>query len=151
MAYYCISKVHSQFLKMNTTELKGNWNEQKVRLKQKPVVFKPNNLLFMKKVLLVLVLIMAVLAVNAQATTPTVTKEKPVRAAVMVADLQKTITDNIAKDYVGYTIKEASSVTANSIVTYEVVVVKGIATETLVYDNNGVFVKKLPPPTPKKK
>jgi hypothetical protein len=136
---------------MNTTELKGYWNEQKVRLKQKPVVFKPNNLLFMKKVLLVLVLIMAVLAVNAQATKPTVTKEKPVRAAVMVADLQKTITDSIAKNYVGYTIKEATSVTANSIVTYEVVVVKGIATETLVYDNNGVFVKKLPPPTPKKK
>jgi hypothetical protein len=102
----------------------------------------------MKKVLLVLVLIMAVLAVNAQATKPTVTKEKPVRAAVMVADLQKTITDNIAKDFVGYTIKEATSVTANSIVTYEVVVVKGIATETLVYDNNGVFVKKLPPPAP---
>jgi len=151
MAYYCISKVHSQILKMNTTELKGYWNEQKVRLKQKPVVFKPNNLLFMKKVLLVLVLIMAVLAVNAQATKPTVTKEKPVRAAVMVADLQKTITDSIAKNYVGYTIKEATSVTANSIVTYEVVVVKGIATETLVYDNNGVFVKKLPPPTPKKK
>ena len=131
--------------------IKGNANEQKVRLKQKPVVFKPNNLLFMKKVLLVLVLIMAVLAVNAQATKPTVTKEKPVRAAVMVADLQKTITDSIAKNYVGYTIKEATSVTANSIVTYEVVVVKGIATETLVYDNNGVFVKKLPPPTPKKK
>ena len=151
MAYYCISKVHSQILKMNTTELKGYWNEQKVRLKQKPVVFKPNNLLFMKKVLLVLVLVMAVLAVNAQATKPTVTKEKPVSAAVMVADLQKTITDSIAKNYVGYTIKEATSVTANSIVTYEVVVVKGIATETLVYDNNGVFVKKLPPPTPKKK
>jgi len=136
---------------MNTTELKGYWNEQKVRLKQKPVVFKPNNLLFMKKVLLVLVLVMAVLAVNAQATKPTVTKEKPVRAAVLVADLQKTITDNIAKDYVGYNIKEATSVTANGIVTYEVVVVKDTMTETLVYDNNGVFVKKLPPPTPKKK
>jgi hypothetical protein len=131
--------------------IKGNSNEQKVRLKQKPVVFKPNNLLFMKKVLLVLVLVMAVLAVNAQATKPTVTKEKPVRAAVLVADLQKTITDNIAKDYVGYTIKEATSVTANGIVTYEVVVVKDSMTETLVYDNNGVFVKKLPPPTPKKK
>jgi hypothetical protein len=131
--------------------IKENSNEQKVRLKKKPVVFKPNNFLFMKKVLLVLVLVMAVLAVNAQATKPTVTKEKPVRAAVLVADLQKTITDNIAKDYVGYNIKEATSVTANGIVTYEVVVVKDTMTETLVYDNNGVFVKKLPPPTPKKK
>jgi hypothetical protein len=85
----------------------------------------------MKKVLLVVVLIMAVLVVNAQATTTPVTKEKPLRTVVLVADLQKTITDNIAKDYPGYTIKEAASVTENSIVTYEVVVVKETATETL--------------------
>jgi hypothetical protein len=68
----------------------------------------------------------------------------------MVADLQKAITDNIAKDYVGYTIKEAASVTANSVVTYEVVVVKGTTTETLVYDKDGKFLKKVPLP-PKKK
>jgi hypothetical protein len=104
----------------------------------------------MKKVLLVLVLIMAVLVVNAQATTPPVTKEKPLRAVVKVADLQKAITDTIAKDYVGYTIKEAASVTANSILTYEVVIVKGTTTETLVFDKSGVFIKKLPP-TPMKK
>ena len=105
----------------------------------------------MKKVLLGLVLIMAVLVVNAQATKTNVTQEKPIRTAVLVADLQKTITDNIAKDYVGYTIKEAASITANSIVTYEVVIVKGTITETLIYDKNGLFVKKLPPPTPIKK
>ena len=29
---------------MNTTELKGNWNEQKAKLKKKFAVFKPNNL-----------------------------------------------------------------------------------------------------------
>jgi len=104
----------------------------------------------MKKALIVIVLFMAVLAVNAQATKTTVTKEKGVRTAVMVADLQKPITDAIAKDYVGYTIKEAASVTANSIVTYEVVIVKGTTTETLVFDKDGVFVKKLPS-TPKKK
>jgi len=102
----------------------------------------------MKKVLVVLVLVMAVLAVNAQTIKPTTTKEAPVRTTVLVADLQKTITDNIAKDYVGYTIKEAAKVTVNSIVTYEVVVVKETMTETLVYDNVGKFLKKLPP-TPK--
>jgi hypothetical protein len=104
----------------------------------------------MKKVFFVLVLIMAVLVVNAQTTKTTVTKEKPVRTAVMVADLQKAITDNIAKDYVGYTIKEATSVTENNIVTFEVVIVKETTTETLVYDKDGVFIKKLPP-TPVKK
>jgi hypothetical protein len=104
----------------------------------------------MKRVLIVLVLIMAVLAVNAQAAKTPVTKEKPVRAAVMVADLPKTITDNIAKDYVGYTVKEATSVTTNAVVTYEVAVVKGTATETLVYDKDGKFLKKLPPAPMKK-
>jgi hypothetical protein len=43
----------------------------------------------MKKVLFVFALIMAVLVVNAQATLSTVTKEKPFRTIVMVADLQK--------------------------------------------------------------
>ena len=100
----------------------------------------------MKKVLIVLVLIMAVMVVNAQVINTT----DSTRTVVKVADLQKAITDNIAKDYVGYTIKDAASVTANSIVTYEVVIVKGTTTETLVFDKNGVFVKKLPP-TPMKK
>jgi hypothetical protein len=98
----------------------------------------------MKKALFVLVLIMAVLAVNAQATKTTVTNAKSTRTTVKVADLQKTITDNIATDYVGYTIKEATSVTANNTVTYNVVIVKGTTTETLVYDKDGMFVKKLP-------
>jgi hypothetical protein len=104
----------------------------------------------MKKVLIVILLFMTVLAVNAQATKTTDTKEKGVRTPVMVADLQKPITDNIAKDYVGYTIKEAVSVTKNNIVTYHVVIVKGTTTETLVYDKDGVFVKKHSPTTEKK-
>jgi hypothetical protein len=91
------------------------------------------------------------MAVNAQTTTKTtVTKEKPLRAVVLVADLQKPIADNVAKDYAGYTIKEAASLTANNVVTYEVVVVKDMTTETLVYDKDGNFVKKLPPPPVKK-
>ena len=98
----------------------------------------------MKKVLLVLVLIMAVLEVNAQATKTTVTNAKSTRTTVKVAELQKAITDNIAKDYVGYTIKEATSITEKNTVTYDVVIVKGTSTETLVYDKDGTFVKKLP-------
>jgi hypothetical protein len=109
----------------------------------------------MKKVLFVLVLMMAALVVNAQATTTT-TKAQSTRVSVKVADLQKAITDNIAKDYVGFTIKEATSVTANNNVTYEVVIVKGTLTETLVYDKDGKFVKKMTQkvvtnPAPKKK
>jgi hypothetical protein len=103
-----------------------------------------------KKLLFVLVFIMAVLVVNAQVTKTTVTKEKSARTTIKVADLQKAITDNIAKDYVGYTIKEATCVTTNNALLYEVVIVEGTNTETLVYDKDGKFVKKLPP-TPTKK
>jgi hypothetical protein len=103
----------------------------------------------MKKVLFVMVLMMSVLIVNAQATKTTVTNAKSTKTTVKVGDLQKSITDNIAADYAGYTIKEATSVTANNSVTYNVVVVKGTATETLVYDKDGMFVKKLPHSTVK--
>jgi hypothetical protein len=98
----------------------------------------------MKKVLIVLVLILSVLAVNAQTTQTTVTKEKTVRTVVLAADLQKSITDNIAKDFIGYTIKEATSVTTDGIVTYEVIILKEATTQTLVYDKDGVFVKMIP-------
>ena len=104
----------------------------------------------MKKVLSVLVIMMSVLVVSAQTTkTSSTTKTKPVKTTIKVADLQKSITDNIAKDYPGFTIKEASSVTANNTTTYDVVVTKGTTKETLVYDSNGAFVKKLPQATAK--
>jgi len=71
------------------------------------------------------------------------TKSKSVPTTVQVADYPKGITDNITKDYVGYTIKNASSITANSGIIYHVVVDKGADTETLVYDKDSMFVKKL--------
>ena len=98
----------------------------------------------MKKVLFVLVIMMTVLTVNAQTTKTTVTNAKSTRTTVKVADLQKNITDNIAKDYAGFTIKEASSITKNNITNYDVVIAKGSTTETLVYDKDGMFVKKMP-------
>jgi hypothetical protein len=100
----------------------------------------------MKKVLFVLVLMMAVVAVNAQTGKTAVTNAKPVHTAIKVADLQKNITDNIAKDYAGFTIKQATSISGKNGVTYDVVISKGSTTETLVYDKDGVFVKKLPAP-----
>jgi curli biogenesis system outer membrane secretion channel CsgG len=99
----------------------------------------------MKKVLFVLVLIMAALVVNAQ-TKATTTQVKPTITVVKIADLPKAITDNVAKDYAGFTIKDATCTNTNNVLTYEVVIVKGTTTETLVYDKDGKFVKKLPPP-----
>lgn len=97
----------------------------------------------MKKLLFIAVLMMAALVVNAQATKSAVANAKPMRTPVKVADLQKAITDNVAKDYAGFTIKQATSVTTNNVVTYDVVITKGTTTETLVYDKDGKFVKKV--------
>jgi hypothetical protein len=85
----------------------------------------------MKKLLFVMVLVMAALVVNAQ------------RTPVKVADLQKSITDYITKDYVGFTIKDATKVVQNSIVSYEVVITKGTTNETLLFDSAGKFLKKI--------
>lgn len=104
----------------------------------------------MKKVLFVLVIMMSVLTVNAQTTKTTTTKAKSTKTTVQVADLPKAITDNVAKDYAGFSIKEATSTTSNNALTYHVVVTKGTTSETLVYDKDGKFVKKLTPSTAKK-
>jgi hypothetical protein len=85
----------------------------------------------MKKLLFVMVLVMGALVVNAQ------------RTPVKVADLQKSITDNITKDYVGFTIKDATKVVEKDVVTYDVVVTKGTLQETLCYDSTGKFLKKM--------
>ena len=96
-----------------------------------------------------MVLVMSALVINAQTTTKTTkstattTTAKSAPTPVMVADLPKAITDNVAKDYAGFTIKDASSVTTNNVTTYHVVVMKGSTSETLVYDGNGKFLKKL--------
>jgi len=96
----------------------------------------------MKKLLFFLVLIMAGLVVNSQTKTTT-TQVKPTVTVVKIADLSKAITDNVAKDYAGFTIKGATCTNTNNVVTYEVTIVKGTTTETLVYDKDGKFIKKV--------
>jgi translation initiation factor 2 beta subunit (eIF-2beta)/eIF-5 len=85
----------------------------------------------MKKLMFVMVLVMAALVVNAQ------------RTPVKTADLQKSIIDRINKDYVGYVIKDATKVVANNVTTYEVAIVKGVTSETLVFDKDGKFLNKM--------
>ena len=79
---------------------------------------------------------MAVLVANAQIT----------KVQVKASDLPKAITDNIAKNYAGFTIKEATKVTENKVVTYDVMITKGTTSETLVYDKDGKFLRKVTPP-----
>lgn len=102
----------------------------------------------MKKLALILVLVMSVMAVKAQDTkTPNPSESKSTvttpATSVRVADLPKSITDNIAKDYPGYTVKEASSVTGKNGLNYQVVIMKGTESEALLFDKDGTFLKKL--------
>jgi hypothetical protein len=90
----------------------------------------------MKKLLFIMTFIMAVLVANAQIT----------KVQVKASDLPKAITADIAKNYAGYTIKEATKVTENKVVTYDVMITKGTASETLFYDKDGKFLRKMSPP-----
>jgi predicted SPOUT superfamily RNA methylase MTH1 len=97
----------------------------------------------MKKLLFILAFMLSVLAVNGQADT-THSKMKTMQmTTVKVSDLPKAITDNIAKDYPGYAVKDASSGMMNGALNYKVVVTKGTSSESLIYDKDGKFLKKL--------
>jgi hypothetical protein len=96
----------------------------------------------MKKLSFIMALMLVVMVLNAQIS----------KVTVKVADLPKAITENVAKNYVGFSIKEATKVTENNIVTYDVKITKGATSETLVYDKDGKFLRKMtPPPAPAKK
>lgn len=84
-----------------------------------------------------------VFAVNAQVDT-THNKMKSIGNTVSVSSLPKAITESIAKEYPGYTVKEATSELENNAMNYHVVVTNGTTTETLVYDKAGKFLMKLP-------
>jgi hypothetical protein len=110
----------------------------------------------MKKLLSVMLLVMAVLVVNAQETkkapatdakTPAASTSTPSSTSssmLKVADLPKAVTDNIAKSYPGYTIKEVMNANGTEGADYKVVVAKGSSKETLLYAKDGKFIKKVP-------
>jgi hypothetical protein len=83
----------------------------------------------MKKLLLVTVLVLGAIVANAQ------------RTPVKVSDLPKGVSDDIQKEYTGYTIKESNRVVANNTTTYEVIVSKGTEQKTLLFDNEGKSIK----------
>jgi hypothetical protein len=89
----------------------------------------------MKKIAVIVVLAMAVLTANAKVS----------HTVVKASDLPKAITDNIATNYAGFTIKEAHKVIDNNVVSYDVMINKGTINETLVYDKDGKFLRKMTP------
>jgi hypothetical protein len=63
------------------------------------------------------------------------------KTAIKTTDLNKAITDHIAKNYAGYKVVQAFKVEKNKMVTYEVLAQKETAKTTLVYNDKGGFIK----------
>jgi hypothetical protein len=88
----------------------------------------------MKKTLLLLLLLMTTLVVNSQ--TNIVKADKYDRTPILIADLKAPITDFITRHYAGFIINQATRVVKNNIITYEIIIVQGTTTDTLIYDKN---------------
>jgi hypothetical protein len=86
----------------------------------------------MKKLAFIMVLMMTAFIVNAQEQS----------TSIKVTDLQKSITNNISKDYPGFTIKEANRIVNKGTVCYEVMIDKGNTSQTLLYNDEGQFLRK---------
>jgi hypothetical protein len=89
----------------------------------------------MKRLSFIMALMLVAVVLNAQIT----------KTPVKVSDLPKAINENIAKNYTGFTIKDATKVTENNVVSYDVMINKGTTSETLVYDKDGKFLRKMNP------
>ena len=95
----------------------------------------------MKKIVLVLMLGLAFTFANAQ--NAKVKKDKKVKkTTVEVIDLQKSITDNISKNYPGYTAINAFKLDKKGSISYQVAVKKDTNNVDLYYSKNGVFLSK---------
>jgi hypothetical protein len=88
----------------------------------------------MKKTLLLLLLLMTAHVVNSQ--TNIVIADKYDRTPILIAELKAPITDFITRHYAGFIINQATQVVKNNIITFEIIIVQGTTTDTLIYDQN---------------
>jgi hypothetical protein len=94
----------------------------------------------MKRTLSLLLLLMTVLVVNSQSI---VVMDKSDRTPIQIAELKTPITELIIKDYAGFIINQATRIVTKNIITYEIIIVQGTTTDTLIFDQNYFFVRKI--------
>jgi hypothetical protein len=94
----------------------------------------------MKKLILLFVMGLSFVITNAQPQAAAKTKAS--NSPVKVTDLPKAILDNVAKDYAGFTIKDANLIENEGTSNYHVNIVNGTTSEMLVYDKDGKFIHK---------
>ena len=96
----------------------------------------------MKKLIFIFAILLSAVVMNAQVQSPTA-KNTSTPISIKISDIPKAITDNIAKSYAGYAIKEAFTITQEGMKDYKIIINKGTINETLLYDANGKFIKKM--------
>jgi hypothetical protein len=94
----------------------------------------------MKKTLTFLLLLMSALTINSQNI---VVMDKSDRTPIPTAELKAPITDLITRHYAGFIINQATRVVKNNIITYEIIIVQGTTTDTLIYDQNYNIVREI--------
>ena len=82
------------------------------------------------------------MVVNSQ--TSIVVMDKSDRTPIRIAELKTPITELIIKDYAGFIINQATRIVIKNIITYEIIIVQGTTTDTLIFDENFNFVRKIP-------
>jgi hypothetical protein len=87
----------------------------------------------MKRTLSLLLLLMSAMAVNSQNI---VVMDKYDRTPILIAELKAPIPDLITRHYAGFIINQATQVVKNNIITFEIIIVQGTITDTLIYDQN---------------
>ena len=95
----------------------------------------------MKKTLLFLLLLTTALVVNSQ--TSIVLPDQHDRTPINIDNLKAPITDFIIKHYAGFIINQAVRVVKNNIITYEIIIVQGTTTDTLIYDRGYNIVREI--------
>jgi cytochrome oxidase Cu insertion factor (SCO1/SenC/PrrC family) len=96
----------------------------------------------MKKLILISAILLSAMVMNAQVQSPAA-KTNNSQVSVKISDIPKAITDNIAKSYAGYTIKEAFTLIQEGKTDYKIIINKGTMNEALLYDASGNFIKKM--------
>jgi hypothetical protein len=95
----------------------------------------------MKRTFLFLLFCISAVIVNSQ--TNIVIEDKWDRTPIQIAELKTSITEFIIKDYPGFTINQATRVVKNNVITYEIIIVQGTVTDTLIYDQNYSLVRAI--------
>ena len=95
----------------------------------------------MKKTLLLLLLLITALVVKSQSNI--VITDNFDRTPILFAELKAPITDFITRHYVGFIINQATRVVKNNVITYEIIIVQGTTTDTLIYDRGYNIIREI--------